>query len=610
MEGCIRGGLVPLALFPKYFPVSLAFCLKNSIFVEIFFRKAKQHLGLASFAALNIDTMKRLLYIFILLSLFSCSVRNERKMLTATDSLLTTRPDSALKLLDGMQTVGQMDEAGVMHYVWNHAMAHHLMGMSLVEDSLTPNAVDYYRQHNDTMRLLDGYLLKAAYLRWTGQEKEALKELDEGTKQAKRAGNRAKAVILMSQKISLLYRLNDYAAAAQTARTILNGSYKLDPSTRGSILFALGLNLSLLDDKDADRYYDESIRLALDENQKEVAAERIRDYADALAGKGEYARSNQYLFRLQKLMPQYAGYSVVHLSLANNYTNLRRLDSAQYHLRKAEMEEHELEKNGWGNINRKASIEQLRNVLNFASGKPVSSIAFNRYCDSVTTAMMEKENTSLRRLETRNRLQSANYDLHRSRLYLLFGIILLSMVLLGGGGLALWLYRRKYQRLAEAEERIDVLTEMLEKTENKQEASQEEKKGDNVLFRKALLQQLGVIRLVAGTPTNQNQALLKRISAIGGGEIPTNDLLVWTDLYPIIDRLYNQFYTRLMQNFGDRLSDKEVQICCLLCARFSTKEIGVVTQQTSATIYVRKTSIRKKIGVPEGEDIVAYVNAI
>ena len=58
------------------------------------------------------------------------------------------------------------------------------------------------------------------------------------------------------------------------------------------------------------------------------------------------------------------------------------------------------------------------------------------------------------------------------------------------------------------------------------------------------------------------------------------------------------------------LSDKEVQICCLLCAGFSTKEIGVVTQQTSATIYVRKTSIRKKINAGEKQDIVECIRGI
>lgn len=223
--------------------------------------------------------------------------------------------------------------------------------------------------------------------------------------------------------------------------------------------------------------------------------------------------------------------------------------------------------------------------------------------------MIENENLSLRRLEARNRLQAANYELHRSRLLMLLGVVLLFLVLLGGIGLAYWLYRRKYQRLAEAEERIGILTDMLDKAQQLPSTERGDE-NDEVLFRKVLLQQLGIIRLVASTPTQQNQALLKRISAISGGEIPTHDLLVWPDLYPVIDRLYNQFYTRLMHHYGNLLTEKETQICCLLCAGFSTKEISVVTQQTSATIYVRKTSIRKKIGVPEGEDIIAFINVV
>ena len=86
-----------------------------------------------------------------------------------------------MRLLDQMQHVGQMNEKGVMHYVWNHAMAHHLLGMSLEEDSLVPNAVAYYRRLKDVTRQLDGYLLKASYLRWTGHEREALHELEAGT---------------------------------------------------------------------------------------------------------------------------------------------------------------------------------------------------------------------------------------------------------------------------------------------------------------------------------------------------------------------------------------------------------------------------------------------
>ncbi len=45
-----------------------------------------------------------------------------------------------------------------------------------------------------------------------------------------------------------------------------------------------------------------------------------------------------------------------------------------------------------------------------------------------------------------------------------------------------------------------------------------------------------------------------------------------------------------------------------MVAKFSTKEISVITAQTTATIYVRKSSIRKKLGIPEKEDILAFLH--
>ena len=551
----------------------------------------------------------RLLYLFCLQSLLSCSVRNEQKTLAITDSLLTTRPDSALKLLDEMGNVGQMSEAGVMHYAWNHAMAHYLMGISLVEDSLVSHVVDYYRQQGDVAKLLDGYLLKASYLQWTRQDRAALKELEEGIKIAHEQSNAGKWAQLVEQKVLLLNHSGNYAKAAKTAQMVLNGHYSLDRNMRGRLLYALGISLSHVGDMASDSCFKESISLSMEGGEEEKAAERILSYADVLAARGDYVQSNRYLFHCQRFVPKYADSSAIYVSLANNYINLHQLDSAQIYLGRAETNNRGIRWTKQGNLSHKASIEQLRNILNFGSGKPVSSHAFQHYCDSVTTVMIENENLSLRRLEARNRLQAANYELHRSRLLMLLGVVLLFLVLLGGIGLAYWLYRRKYQRLAEAEERIGILTDMLDKAQQLPSTERGDE-NDEVLFRKVLLQQLGIIRLVASTPTQQNQALLKRISAISGGEIPTHDLLVWPDLYPVIDRLYNLFYTRLMHHYGNLLTEKETQICCLLCAGFSTKEISVVTQQTSATIYVRKTSIRKKIGVPEGEDIIAFINVV
>ena len=60
--------------------------------------------------------------------------------------------------------------------------------------------------------------------------------------------------------------------------------------------------------------------------------------------------------------------------------------------------------------------------------------------------------------------------------------------------------------------------------------------------------------------------------------------------------------------YNTELNDREIQLCCILCAEFSTKEISVVTQQSVRTIYQRKTTIRQKLGMDEKDDIVDFLN--
>ena len=68
-------------------------------------------------------------------------------------------------------------------------------------------------------------------------------------------------------------------------------------------------------------------------------------------------------------------------------------------------------------------------------------------------------------------------------------------VLLVGVLLSLSFYiRNRRKRLAEAEERIDTLTRLLE---DAQKASDNQEENSDAFFKKLLLQQLGIIRLVA-----------------------------------------------------------------------------------------------------------------
>lgn len=182
-------------------------------------------------------------------------------------------------------------------------------------------------------------------------------------------------------------------------------------------------------------------------------------------------------------------------------------------------------------------------------------------------------------------------------------ILVISIAALLILGCSAWIIRVRRQRERDNEERIEALQKMVD--EYRTIPMQESGTTDSSALRGAMLKQLGIIKMVAETPTEQNREMLRKISAIDG---KTNGELVdWEKVFEMIDSLYSGFYTKLHREYGEQLTPKEEKIIVLMVAGFSTKEISVITGQTTSTIYVRKSSIRKKLGVPEKEDIVVFL---
>ena len=162
---------------------------------------------------------------------------------------------------------------------------------------------------------------------------------------------------------------------------------------------------------------------------------------------------------------------------------------------------------------------------------------------------------------------------------------------------------KRRQRLIDAEEKIETLEQLVKSAQN---IASDDKQG---LLKKHLLQHLGIIKTFAESPTSQNQEALRKISSVGSPDSNGDSLIKWDDFYPIIDELYDNFHKNLISEYPDLFSEREINILCLIQAGFSTKEIGVLVEQTSNSIYVSKTAIRKKLGVGAKEDILVYLTS-
>ena len=169
------------------------------------------------------------------------------------------------------------------------------------------------------------------------------------------------------------------------------------------------------------------------------------------------------------------------------------------------------------------------------------------------------------------------------------------------GGVIAYTWHKK-KLIAEKDEELEALRQLVAEAQNSDNDTK-----DDRFFKKIMLQQLGIIRIAAANPTAANQELLKQMQQIADKEMKVDSLLNWSDLYHTIDYIYDNYYSRLASEHGQTLNEKELQLCCLLKANFSTKEISIVTQQSVRTVYQRKTQIRQKLGLEEKADIAAII---
>lgn len=186
----------------------------------------------------------------------------------------------------------------------------------------------------------------------------------------------------------------------------------------------------------------------------------------------------------------------------------------------------------------------------------------------------------------------------RQQLIASYIIIILILVI---AGTITYIWRRK-KLIAEKEEEIETLHRLIAETQNSDSNVK-----DDRFFKKIMLQQLGIIKIAATNPTSANQELLKKMQQIADKNVEVNSLLNWNDLYKAIDYIYDNYYTLLAAKYSNTLNEKELQLCCLLKANFSTKEISILTQQSIRTVYQRKTQIRQKLGLEEKADITDII---
>lgn len=540
--------------------------------------------------------MRYVIWIVLALIVLAGCSRSPRQnhSLDRADSLVYTHPDSALAILNEVDASEIEEDSIKAKYHRLVALAHKVNDSSMASDSLVRFSFEYYKDR-DFRRFLESGDLYALHLFWSGKGKNSLELLDSIL---------ALPNIPDDIKIKLLQtRMGVGGAEFDCKKTIayIKTLQTLDKDSAMQIEYKYQLcenyQFAGLGDS-ALTIIEELIDYAYDNHIGELQFKYQYEKMGILEELGRYEDSNALVDYILKNAPHNSAIPYLRFWKALNYFNMGMLQQSSVELALAD-----------SCANSRTDVDN--NYYESFAG-PLREFLAYRQNGTIRLSQLATLNNSRRdlfeRLEStrweteQNALKQENRALvlkaQNNRKTAILIIVLLATVIIGLA--ALWNIQKRKRMIVEAEERAEALQKMVDELQTLDKQSS----GHDSL-RRVMLQQLGIIKMVAETPTEQNREMLRKISSINGD---TDGALVnWNNVYEIIDNLYSEFYSRLHQLYGDLLTNKEEQIIVLMTAGFSTKEISVITRQTTATIYVRKSSIRKKLGVPEKEDIVSFL---
>ena len=463
---------------------------------------------------------------------------------------------------------------------------------SLSENTLLTQALEYYQtlEPKDSARLSQATILTAYHYWWKGEKSKAydlLKSIADTNKEA------------LECLLDLASKDNDFEACYEYLKLLR----KMDTENEFRIHQTWAtLHFYLNQPVECECLFDNITQYIRTPEDSALYWSRVLpNHADIISDYGKQAKAIELQ---EQVLNHFIGkdsskVASAHASLARYYLLQDKFKEAEKHMALAERYADQEFKSNWAMT---GYMELMKSIMNYAKNKRINMMEWANFVNSL------QENASFKQAitdakEENNRLlieRNLKLTIEKQRteitfIYIAFGLVVII------GGLAFYIRKRKRQ-IEEKEEELEALRQLV--TESQQHTEQK----DDRFFKRIMLQQLGVIRMAASNPTTANQELIRRMSEIVDGQVPVDSLLNWEDLYQTIDYIYDGFYTRIREKYGNLINEKELQLCCLLKANFSTKEISIVSSQGVRTVYQRKSVIRQKLGMEEKGDIVEFLS--
>ena len=463
---------------------------------------------------------------------------------------------------------------------------------SLSEDTLLCEALEYYQslEPKDSIRLLQATILTAYHYWWKGEK-------DKANNMLMPLANTNKRVLYALYELAA--KNYDFEACHKYLSLIMRDEAELTFSNKQALAT---LNYYLNNQDECESLFESLPQYIKTSSDSILYWKRVLpNYTDIIS---DYGKQEKAIY-LRKQVLNYltekdsALISQSYASIARYYLLLNNIKEAEKNLL---LSKKYADDKFNSNLAMASYMKLLESILLYAKEKRINIMEWANFANSLNENYYTKKAITDAKEENNRKLTERNLKLtiEKQHIQIVLTYIGIALILLILSGIAY--HNKKKQQQIEKDEELEALRQLVSESQ-----AQTEQKDDR-FFKRILLQQLGVIKMASSNPTTANLELLKRMKTITNQEVNVDSLLNWNDLFNTIDYIYDGFYTSLINKYGSILNDKEIQLCCLLKANFSTKEISVVTQQSVRTVYQRKSTIRQTLQMPEAENITTFLS--
>lgn len=555
------------------------------------------------------------------------------KLLLRADTLMTTRPDSALKVLQSIKKPQSLSGENEALYALLTTQARYKNHIPVENDSLIRIAVDYYAGRNDSLRKAWSYFYMAQVCRDMKDKKNSLDYFQKAAIAAERSDNYKLLDLLYfywgellqgeqpyEEGLSKLMKAKEYGEMNKDTLSII---YSLKDIGRSYVWKG--------DYKAAEEYFLKAIKLSEQSRNKLLHSTLYQQLGMCHRQNKQFAKALECINKATSLSHDETALKGLYPTKSIIYCDLRQYDSARYYIERCDNE---------SDLYSIAYYQYIMSRIEEGVGNYPEALKWSRlyssYKDSIESYEKNNNLIELQKKYDYTLVQNENIILKNKNqaknITTLIIVIILILILFT----SYYIYnkmKKKKERIIENKDKLldESQKQLQQKTnellQNKQtvedkEAELEEYYQKEQSLRKNIIIQKEKLDFYM----QQQQNLKEQIFRMGKIAIRIEKINTLAklqkdrqakqlkltqeeldELSSAIDCCYSDFTKRLHSDCPS-LNDMDIYICCLLKMDVKSQDIGYLLDISDETLKKRKYRIKKeKLGINQDISLENYL---